>query len=36
LAQKQIRIDPSTDQLLLRSFAGELGSSQSNFGKDGH
>jgi F-type H+-transporting ATPase subunit b len=35
LAQKQIRIDPATDQILLRNFAGELGSSESASGKDG-
>lgn len=38
LAKKQIHIDPATDQVLLRNFAGELGSSQSSTqgtGKDG-
>ncbi len=39
LAQKQIRIDAATDQILLRNFAGELGSSPDSPqtpGKDGH
>ncbi len=39
LAQKQIRIDPSQDQKLLRNFAGELGASANSHeisGKDGH
>ncbi len=39
LAQKQIRIDAATDQVLLRNFAGELGTSESSPqrpGKDGH
>ncbi|MGC1225676.1 MAG: ATP synthase F0 subunit B [Candidatus Sulfotelmatobacter sp.] len=39
LAQRQIRIDPVTDQVLLRNFAGELGNSPNSAhgpGKDGH
>ncbi len=39
LAKKQIRIDGPTDQVLLRKFAGDLGSpqlSQEAPGKDGH
>jgi F-type H+-transporting ATPase subunit b len=39
LAQKQIHIDAATDQVLLRNFAGELGTSQNSSlapGKDGH
>ena len=39
LAQKQIRIDPATDHVLLRNFAGELGNSPNSAegsGKDGH
>jgi F-type H+-transporting ATPase subunit b len=36
LAQKQIHIDPATDQRLVRNFAGELGSANENPGKDGH
>jgi F-type H+-transporting ATPase subunit b len=36
LAQKQIRIDATTDQALLRNFAGELGDSPSrSSGRDG-
>ena len=35
LAQKQIHIDASTDQALVRNFAGQLGSSE-NPGKDGN
>ena len=36
LAQKQIHIDPATDQRLVRNFAGELGSANENPGKGGH
>lgn len=39
LAQKQIHIDAATDQVLLRNFADELGSSPKSIqglGKDGH
>ncbi len=36
LAQKQIHIDPATDQRLVRNFAGELGTARENQGKDGH
>jgi F-type H+-transporting ATPase subunit b len=32
LAQKQIRVDPSTDQALVRSFAGELGAESDASG----
>jgi len=35
LAQKQIHVDPATDQTLVRDFAGQLGSS-GNSGKDGN
>jgi len=35
LAQKQIRVDAVTDQALIRSFAGELGSADKT-GKDGN
>jgi F-type H+-transporting ATPase subunit b len=36
LAQKQIHVDAATDQRLVRSFAGELGTSEtSGLGKDG-
>jgi F-type H+-transporting ATPase subunit b len=35
LAQKQIRVDPGTDQLLLRSFASQLNSSTNGSGKEG-
>jgi F-type H+-transporting ATPase subunit b len=36
LAQKQIQVDAATDQRLVRSFAGELGTSEtSGLGKDG-
>ncbi len=36
LAQKQIHVDAATDQALVRSFAGELGSSEgAQLGKDG-
>lgn len=36
LAQKQIHVDASTDQALVRSFAGELGSAGENSGKGGN
>jgi len=36
LAQKQIHVDPATDQRLVRNFAGQLGAAQENSGKDGH
>lgn len=36
LAQKQIHIDASTDQGLVRNFTGQLGSGPENPGKDGH
>ena len=36
LAGKQIRVDPATDQALVRSFAGQLGSAKENSGKDGN
>jgi F0F1-type ATP synthase membrane subunit b/b' len=37
LAQKQIHVDATTDQALVRNFAGELGSEGSaQLGKDGH
>ena len=38
LAQKQIRVDASTDQALVRNFAGALGTSDATRGpgKDGH
>jgi F-type H+-transporting ATPase subunit b len=39
LAQKQIHIDGATDEVLLRNFAGELGTSQGSSqapGKDAH
>jgi len=35
LAQKQIHVDAVTDQALVRNFAGQLGSTQENGGKDG-
>jgi len=35
LAQKQIRVDAPTDQALVRSFAGQLGSAEKS-GKDGN
>lgn len=34
LAQKQIRVDASTDQALVRNFAGQLSSAPDNPGKD--
>ena len=36
LAKKQIRVDPATDQALVRNFAGQLGSSPEGSGKDGN
>ncbi|HET7208321.1 MAG TPA: ATP synthase F0 subunit B [Terriglobales bacterium] len=39
LAQRQIRVDSATDEALVRSFAGQLGSAGTNgasSGKDGH
>jgi F-type H+-transporting ATPase subunit b len=36
LARKQIRVDPNTDQALVRSFAGQLGTASENQKKDGH
>jgi F-type H+-transporting ATPase subunit b len=36
LAQKQIRVDPATDQALLRNFTGQLGAASDNLGKDGN
>ena len=36
LAEKQIRVDPATDQVLVRNFAGQLGSANENSGKDGN
>jgi len=36
LAQKQIRVDAATDQALVRNFAGQLGTSEKNPGKDGN
>lgn len=36
LAEKQIRIDAGTDQLLVRDFAGQLSATPDNIGKDGH
>jgi F-type H+-transporting ATPase subunit b len=35
LAEKQIRVDSATDQVLVRNFAGQLGSANQNSGKDG-
>lgn len=34
LAQKQIRIDAATDQALVRDFAGQLGTTSENAGKE--
>jgi F-type H+-transporting ATPase subunit b len=34
LAQKQIRVDPATDQALVRNFAGKLSTASDNPGKD--
>jgi F-type H+-transporting ATPase subunit b len=36
LAQKQIRVDPATDQALVRNFAGQLGATSENSRKDGN
>lgn len=36
LAQKQIHVDAATDQALVRNFAGQLGSTSDNSGKDGN
>jgi len=36
LASKQIRLDASTDQALVRNFAGQLGSASDKPGKDGN
>lgn len=36
LAQKQIRVDPATDQALVRNFAGQLSASSENSRKDGN
>jgi F-type H+-transporting ATPase subunit b len=36
LAQKQIHVEPATDQALVRSFAGQLGSAGDNSGKGGN
>lgn len=36
LAQKQIHVDPATDQALVRNFAGELGSASDTSRKDGN
>jgi F-type H+-transporting ATPase subunit b len=36
LAQKQIHVDPATDQVLVRNFAGQLGAANQNSGKDGN
>jgi F-type H+-transporting ATPase subunit b len=36
LAQKQIHVDPATDQALVRNFAGQLGSASETSGKDGN
>ena len=36
LAGKQIRVDSATDQVLVRNFAGQLGSAKQNSGKDGN
>jgi F-type H+-transporting ATPase subunit b len=35
LAQKQIRVDAATDQVLVRNFSGQLGAA-SDSGKDGN
>ena len=34
LAEKQIRVDSATDQVLVRNFAGQLGSANENSGED--
>ena len=36
LAQKQIHVDPVTDQALVRNFAGQLGAVSDASGKDGN
>jgi len=36
LAQKQIHVDPATDQALVRNFAGQLGSVSDTSGKGGN
>ena len=36
LAQKQIHVDPATDQALVRNFAGQLASASDSSGKDGN
>jgi len=36
LAQKQIHVDPATDQALVRNFAGQLASASETSGKDGN
>jgi F-type H+-transporting ATPase subunit b len=36
LAQKQIHVDPATDQALVRNFAGQLGAVSDTSGKDGN
>jgi len=36
LAEKQIRVDSATDQVLVRNFAGQLGSANENSGKEGN
>jgi F-type H+-transporting ATPase subunit b len=36
LAEKQIRVDSATDQVLVRNFAGQLGSANENFTEDGN
>ncbi len=36
LAQKQIHVDAATDQALVRNFAGQLGTTSENPGKDGN
>jgi len=36
LAQKQIHVDASTDQALVRNFAAQLGAAPKNSGKDGN
>jgi F-type H+-transporting ATPase subunit b len=36
LAQKQIHVDAATDQALVQNFAGQLGATPKNSGKDGN
>src|SRR5207302_10148288 len=36
LAQKQIHVDPATDQALVRNFSGQLGSVSDTSGKGGN